>query len=162
MAARHARYLQADGDIVERGLPGKQCVGLKQVAGLPVQAGQRRTENPHHSRCRPEQAGGDIQQRGFSASGGPDNGDELAILDREPDLLDRGVDARVGKPKRYRRLVKCDRRRSCGYTRLHALPLISLVVAYGLPPPPRQFNRSPQHASAALAWWLERGVIVPR
>ncbi len=113
VGARHAGYLEANGDIVDRGLPGKQRIGLKQIAGLPVEARKRRIENPHRSRGWSEQAGGDIQQRRFSASGRPDNGDELAMLDPEPDLLDRGVDARVGKPKRHRRVVKRDRRWLC-------------------------------------------------
>ena len=111
--ARRAGDLEPDRDIVDRGLPGKQRIGLKQIAGLPVEAGQRRIENPHRSRCRLEQPGGDIEQRRFSAAGGSDDGDELAMRDRKPGLLDRGIDAVVGQPKRHRRIVKRDRRRPC-------------------------------------------------
>ena len=39
------RGLEPDRDIVERGLPGKQRVGLKQIAGLAVEAGERRAED---------------------------------------------------------------------------------------------------------------------
>jgi hypothetical protein len=37
LRARRALDLEADGDIVDRGLPGKQRIGLKQIAGIPVQ-----------------------------------------------------------------------------------------------------------------------------
>ncbi len=93
--ARRALDLQPDGDVVDGGLPGKQRIGLEQVTGLPVEASQGLVENPYRSRGRFEQAGGDVQQRRFSASGRPDNGDELAMLDPEPGLFDRGVDRRV-------------------------------------------------------------------
>jgi hypothetical protein len=38
----------------------------------------------------------------------------------KPGLLDRGVDTHIGQTKRHRRVVKRDRRRSCGLTCLHA------------------------------------------
>src|SRR6059058_4610430 len=50
LRTRHARYLQANADIVDRGLPGKQRIGLKQIAGFAVEAGKRRIKNPHRSR----------------------------------------------------------------------------------------------------------------
>jgi hypothetical protein len=110
---------QADGNIVDRGLPRKQRIGLKQIAGLPVQPCKRRIEDSDRSRCRFEQAGGDVQQRRFSASGGPDDCDELAMLDLKPGLFHRGIDPRIGQPKRHRGVVKRDRRRPCGLTCLH-------------------------------------------
>jgi hypothetical protein len=63
LGARRARYLETKGDIVDRGLPGKQRVGLKQIAGVAVEAGQRCIEDSHPSRYRSQQAGGDIEQR---------------------------------------------------------------------------------------------------
>ena len=36
--------------------------------------------------------------------------------------FDRGVDAAIGQTECHRRVVKRDRRRSCGLARLHALP----------------------------------------
>ena len=47
LSARRALDLQPDGDVVDRGLPGKQRIGLKQVAGLLVEAGQRLFEDAH-------------------------------------------------------------------------------------------------------------------
>jgi len=72
---RRALDLQADGDVVDRGFPGKQRVGLKQIAGLPVEAVQRRVKDPRGSRGRLEQAGGDVQQRRFSTPRRPDDCD---------------------------------------------------------------------------------------
>ena len=111
LVARRALDLEPDRDIVDRGLPGKQRIGLEQIAGLPVEAGERAVENPHRSRYRPQQAGRDIEQRRFSAAGRADNGDELAVRDRSVGLLDRGIDAAIGQPKRHRRVVQRDRRR---------------------------------------------------
>ncbi len=37
--------LQPDGNVFERGLPGKQRVGLEQVAGLAIERRKRRAEN---------------------------------------------------------------------------------------------------------------------
>ena len=121
--ARRARYaldLEADRDIVERGLPGKQRVGLKQIAGFRVQSAKRPVEDPHRARRRLQQTGGDVEQRRLSAPGGADDGDEFAILDRQPGLFDGGIDARIGDTKRYRRILKRDRYRSRGTTCLHA------------------------------------------
>ena len=42
LGARRALDLQPDRDVVDRGLPGKQRVGLKQIAGVAVEPGQRR------------------------------------------------------------------------------------------------------------------------
>ena len=112
-AARRARDLEADRDIVDRGLPGKQRVGLEQIAGIPVEAGQRLVEDPHRPCGRLQQPGGDVEQRRFPASGRPDDGDELAMRDRQPGLFHRGIDPRIGEPKRHRRVVERDRRRLC-------------------------------------------------
>src|ERR1700733_2671206 len=109
LRARRACDLEPDGHVVDRGLPGKQGIGLEQVTGLRVEAGERRIEDPHASGYRLEQAGGDIKQRRFSASGRPDDGDELAMLDRQSGLLDRGVNTVVGKTKCYRRVIERDR-----------------------------------------------------
>jgi len=41
---RRAGDLQPDRDVLERGLPGKQRLGLEQVTGQPVEAGQALAE----------------------------------------------------------------------------------------------------------------------
>src|SRR5450432_896442 len=86
LRARRALDIEPNGDVVDCGLPGKQRIGLKQVTGLPVEACKRGIEDPHRSRSQLQQTGGDVQQRRFSASGGADNGDELAMLDPERGL----------------------------------------------------------------------------
>ena len=108
--ARRARDLEADGDVVDRGLPGKQRVGLEQIAGIPVEAGQRLAEDPHRPGGRLQQPGGDVEQRRFSAAGRADDGDELAMRDRQAGLLHRRIDAIIGHAKGHRRIVERDRR----------------------------------------------------
>ena len=110
---RRALDLEADGDIVDRGLPGKQRIGLKQIAGIAVEPGQRLVENPHRARGRLQQPGGDVEQRRFPAAGRTDNGDELAMRDRKAGLFHRRIDAIIGKAKGHRRIFERDRRRLC-------------------------------------------------
>jgi hypothetical protein len=116
---RRALDLQPDGDVVDRGLPRKQRIALKQVTGVPVEPGQRLVEDADRARRRLEQPGGDVEQCRLSAPRRPDNGDELAMLDRQPGLLDRGIDAIVGQSERHCRVVQRDRRR---LRRVHRVP----------------------------------------
>ena len=107
---RRARRLQPDGDVFQRGLPGKQRVGLEQVAGLPVERGKRRAENVDAAGGRRQQPGRDVEQRGLAAAGRPDNGDEFAVGDLERRALDRGVGAAAGETERHRHLAERHRR----------------------------------------------------
>ena len=63
LVARRADGLKPDRDILQRGLPGKQRIGLEQVAGLAVEAGEPRAENFDPALRRRKQAGGDVEQR---------------------------------------------------------------------------------------------------
>ncbi len=99
--------LQADGDIVERGLPGEQRVGLEQVAGLPVQPGERPAEDLDAAGGGREQTGRDIEQRRLAAAGRPDDGDELAVRDRSARRARTAREgAAVGQPERHRDVVQ--------------------------------------------------------
>jgi hypothetical protein len=111
---RRTLYFGADGDVVDRGLPGKQRIGLEQIAGIPVQAGQRLTENPHRPGGGLQQSSGDIEQRRFSASGGADDGDELAMCHRQAGLFYGGVDTVASDTKGHRRIIERDRDRLFG------------------------------------------------
>src|SRR6202035_5296802 len=68
---RRALDLQPNGDVVDRGLPRKQRVGLKQITGLPVEAHKRGIEDSYRPRRRLEQAGGTFNSVEFPAPGGP-------------------------------------------------------------------------------------------
>ncbi len=125
--ARRALDFEADGHIVDRGFPGKQRVGLKQIAGVPVEADQRLVEDPHRARSGLQQAGGDVEKRRFPAAGRPDDSDELAMRDAQTSLFDRGIDAVIVEAERHGGLVKCDRRWICGDIRLHAFPRYQLL-----------------------------------
>ena len=141
LGAGRAFDLQPNGDVVQRGFPGKQRVRLKQVARLAIEACERRIEDFDHSRSRFQQAGGDVQQGRFSTSGRADNGNELSMLDPEPHAFDRGVDAAIGETERHCRLIKRDRRRVCDQIRLHAFSPLCIFTVCGLPLRPLQFKR---------------------
>src|SRR3954454_9738279 len=160
LGARRTLDLQPDGDVVDRSLPGKQRVGLKQVAGVAIEAGQRRVEDFDRARGRFHQASGDVEQGRFSAPGRPDDGDELAMIDPEPGLFDSGIEAIAGQTERHRRVIERDRRWFRGDIRLQAFSPARLVCRCGLPPPQAQFKPWPGLASAVAAWLVKRVVIV--
>ena len=81
---------------------------------------QRLVEYLDRSGGRFQQPGGNIEQRRFPASGGPDDGDELAMGDRQPGLLHGRVDAVIGQPECHRRVHKRDR---IWLYRIHRVPL---------------------------------------
>ena len=118
--------LEADRNVVDRGLPGEQRLGLKQVAGLPVEAGQSGAENPRFAVRRRDQPGRHVEQRRLAAAGRPDDRDEFAVRDIQRGALDGLVGAAVGKPERHIDFFEGDgrRERACG-TRTcgHASPL---------------------------------------
>src|SRR5258708_21111860 len=119
LLAWRALDLEPDRDVVDRGLPGEQRISLKQIAGITIEARQRLAEDPDRPLCRLEQPGGDVEQRRFPASGGPDDGDELAMRHPKVGLFDRGLDPRIAQPQRPRRIVKRDRIWLC---RIHRVP----------------------------------------
>src|SRR5262245_31905324 len=59
--ASRADNFETDRHILDRGLPWKQRIGLKQVTGLAVDRGQRRAKNVHAPTRRSQQASSDIQ-----------------------------------------------------------------------------------------------------
>ena len=115
---RHAGDLEANRDILERGFPRKQGIGLKQITRPAVQRVERLAENPDRPRRRRPQPGCDIQQRRFSAAGRPDDRDELAVGDRKRRPLDRLVAAGAGKVEDDIDIGKRDRR--CIFAGRHA------------------------------------------
>jgi hypothetical protein len=117
LVAAYAGSLEPDRNILERGLPWKQRVGLEKIAGLAVEPGEPRTENVDLARRRRDQPGGNIEQGRFAAAGRADNGNELTIGDRERGALDRRIAAAVRKPEGDGRLRQRNRRRSRAHTR---------------------------------------------
>ena len=120
LLARRALDVEANGDIVDRGLPGKQRIGLKQIAGIPVQPRQRLTENLHRPRGGLQKPGRHVEQRRFPAAGRADNGDELAMGDRQAGPLHGCVDTIPGHAKGHRRIV--ERHRDWLFVTRHVSP----------------------------------------
>jgi hypothetical protein len=108
LGRRRAGRLETDRDIVERGLPRKQRVGLEEIAGLPVEAGQSRAKDVRMSAGGREQARRHVEKRRLAAAGRTDDGDELAVGDGQARALDRGEDAASRHAEGYRHVVECD------------------------------------------------------
>src|SRR5262249_34639203 len=106
--ARDAGGLEPDGDVLQRGLPREQRLGLEEIAGLAVEPGGRRAgEGDGSGRGR----GGRRREVGRSrlaAGGGADDGHELAGGNRKGGTLDRGVGAAAGEPKGHGHLRERD------------------------------------------------------
>ena len=94
--------LQPDRDVLQRGLPGKQRLGLKQVAGLAIEPGERLRRKYRRGPRGRDQAGGDVEQGRFAAAGGTDDGDELAVGHGERRTLDRRIGCRRRQAGRRR------------------------------------------------------------
>jgi hypothetical protein len=103
--------LDADGDILQRGLPGKQRVGLEQVAGQAVEVREARAENFDPAGGWRKQPGGDVEQRRLAAAGRADDRNEFAIRDLERGTLHRGIAAAAGQPEVDTHIGERDRRR---------------------------------------------------
>src|SRR5438270_7098473 len=71
--------LQADRNIFRRGLPRKQRLGLKQVAGLPIETGERTAEDFRGTVRGRNQPGSHVKERRLATAGWADDGDELAV-----------------------------------------------------------------------------------
>ena len=72
---------------------GKQRVGLEHDAEIARRRRQVRHVAPadlDHAFVLRVEAGDRAQQRGLAAAGGPEEADELALLDVERDVLQRG------------------------------------------------------------------------
>src|SRR5207237_1021346 len=84
----NADDFKADGDVLERGLPWKQRLGLEQVTGLAIEAAEPCAEDFDTTGARLVEAGRNIEQRRLAASGRADDRDELTLIDGERDVLD--------------------------------------------------------------------------
>src|SRR5471030_1610966 len=88
---RHTAKLQTNNDVVERTAPGHQRLGLEQIARPSVDSGQGFARNLDRTAGGLEQAGGDIEQSGLAAAGGPDNADKFADCRNQCRVPERGI-----------------------------------------------------------------------
>lgn len=86
LGPRHALEDEAGGDVVQRAFPGHQRLGLEQIAGARVDVLERLAEDLRLALQGREQAGGHVQQRGFSSVRGTDDGDEFSRADVQVDV----------------------------------------------------------------------------
>ena len=87
----HALHLQAEGDVAQRGAPGKQLGEiLEHHAAVLAVALHRLAADRDHAAGRLQEAGDDVEQRGFAAAGRPDDAEEFGLLDVEACALDAG------------------------------------------------------------------------
>src|SRR5215475_7258930 len=105
---RRSGCLEAYCDVLDRGLPGKECVGLKQIAGLAIQRSQRMTENIDGACGRCKQTSSDVEQCRFAASSGPDNRNEFAIGYMKCRAFDSCIDVTIRKTECDYNVIECD------------------------------------------------------
>src|SRR6186997_481827 len=108
-----AGHLQADGDIVDRRLPGHHRILLKQVAGRLVEAGEALAEYQHLAGAGRDQAGCRVEQGGLAAAGRADDGHELMPGDGEVGLVDGDI-AAAGDGEVDRYALQLDGRSTAG------------------------------------------------
>jgi hypothetical protein len=108
VVSRRACCFEADRDVLQRRLPGKQRFGLEQIPGRAVETGERGIKDRDPARGRCKQSGGDVEQRRFAAAGWPNNGDELAIGDCERRAIHCGEGAAIGQAEGDRHVIEYD------------------------------------------------------
>jgi hypothetical protein len=100
LAARDALVQQRRRDVLERRGPRQEVVGLEDEADRPAadrgeavvgEAGDRRARELVLARRRPVEAAEDAHHRRLAGARGSEDGDELALVDRERDVA-QGVD----------------------------------------------------------------------
>ena len=91
-ALRPARDPEAVADILEDGHVREEGVGLEHHGDVAVggrQVGDVALADVDAAGCRQLQSGDHPERRRLAATGGAEEGDEVALLDGEADLLDR-------------------------------------------------------------------------
>ena len=87
--AHSARHLPPDDRVCEHGAPRQEVVGLEYETAVGARATDRPTVEPDVAgACRFEPRD-NAQKSGLATPGGPDDGNELATLDRHTDVLQR-------------------------------------------------------------------------
>ncbi len=81
LGAIDAARLEPEQHIAEHGAPGKQQVLLHHVADAAAQAVDLLAEILHRAGVRLDQAGDDVEDRGFAATARPDDADKIAGVD---------------------------------------------------------------------------------
>ena len=97
-ALRHAAHPQAVGDVLRHGHQRKQRQVLEDQRGRPLVRADARhvlAADPDRAFGRIEEARNRAQDRGLAAAGRPQEGEELAALDLQRRILDRGE---IAKP----------------------------------------------------------------
>ena len=89
-------HLQPELDVLAHRLPGKQRVLLEHHAAIGAGARDGLAIHPHPPAARRTEARDGVQQRGFAAARGADDGNELARPDRERDVGHRFDHVPVG------------------------------------------------------------------
>jgi hypothetical protein len=92
LCARHALELEAQGDVVDDGLPGQQGIFLEHHAAIGPGAGDGSTVEGEGARARLEEPRDRRDQGRLSAAGRSDHAQELLAQDVERQAIDCSVD----------------------------------------------------------------------
>ena len=89
LGLRHAAHLRTEPDIVEHGFPGEQGKRLEYDTALRAGPNDRLTVEQDLAAGIGNEAGDHVEDRGLAAAGRADDGNELALLDVQRDVMDR-------------------------------------------------------------------------
>ncbi|MDZ7747654.1 MAG: hypothetical protein U5K43_01480 [Halofilum sp. (in: g-proteobacteria)] len=87
LGLRPAHHLGSEADVLPDREPLEQRALLEHHAALRARADDRFVVEPDIARGRREEAGDDVEQRGLAAAGWTEDGQDLAILQAERDVL---------------------------------------------------------------------------
>ena len=90
---------QTEGDVFAHGQPREQRVGLKHHAAIRTRSGDLVPVEDDAAAGRPVKPGDDAEQRGFSAAGRAEDGDEVIVADAQISGFQRPR-RRMARPRR--------------------------------------------------------------
>jgi hypothetical protein len=93
LGLRHAVLLEAEGDVLLDRHVREQRIGLEHHVDRPLvgrHAGQILPSSMISPACRLLETGEHAQQRGLAAAGGAEQGEELAVIDIQRQIVDGG------------------------------------------------------------------------
>src|SRR5579883_2254518 len=90
---------RAGGDVVENVLPGKDSIGLKDIANTWIDALHRLAHYPHHTFAGSLQTGDEAQRGGLARAGRPDYCIELTWRNAHVKVSQSSIDLTLRRPK---------------------------------------------------------------
>ena len=112
---RDAADFEAEGDILDRGAPRHHAVAREHVADVVADAGDGTAVDLDLASARRHETGDDVEDRGFAAAGGADDGHDRAFRYVEGEVAHRHDRLAVARAKHDADIGQADLRRRSRY-----------------------------------------------